>query len=99
MKEKDYFSLGDKYFDSGLLRKAFLTVKAGAYKGDTSCQQNLGYFYDEGVGTFVNKEKAIYWYRKSARLGECSSALNLGILYRDRGLFFWQKNGFFMQRI
>ncbi|GLS04991.1 hypothetical protein GCM10007860_21400 [Chitiniphilus shinanonensis] len=94
MEGKDYFSLGDKYFDAGFLRKSFLMVKAGAYRGDVYCQQILGYYYDEGVGTYVNKEKAIYWYRKSARLGDFCSALNLGILYRDQGQFFLAKKWF-----
>ena len=33
-------------------------IKKSAEKGDVDAQFGLGYFYDEGIGNEVNKEKA-----------------------------------------
>ena len=41
-----------------------------------------GYVYDEGPQELRNTARAIYWYRRSARLGSSDGMLNLGWMYR-----------------
>ena len=45
---------------------------------------NLGYFYDEGLGTKQDKDKAMYWYKHAYRKGSAAAASNIAILYRER---------------
>lgn len=79
------FDSADRYWDHGETGRAFRLFLAGAKDGDTSCQHNLGYFYDMGVGVRQNKAKALYWYRRAYRKGNGGSAQCIGTLYRERG--------------
>ena len=44
--------------------KAFYWTQRAAEHGDRDGQFNLAYFYEEGIGTPVNMEKAKHWYKK-----------------------------------
>ena len=39
--------------------------------------------YDNGTGTPVDDEKAVYWYTKSAEQGHAKAQYNLGIMYEN----------------
>jgi TPR repeat protein len=53
--------------------------------GDSSCQLNLGYCYDVGVGVKRNRQKALYWYLRAHRRGESCAASNIGTVWHDEG--------------
>lgn len=55
---------------SGDLNLAFELFSKGACQGSDGCMLDLGYFYDEGIGTAVDKQQAMYWYKKP---GGCRS--------------------------
>jgi len=78
------FERAHSAWDRGRVNDAFLLFRFAAENGDESCQINLGYFYDEGIGTRKNKTKAMYWYLKAYRRGESAAATNIGILYREK---------------
>ena len=73
-------------WDDGALRSAFRLFLSGAKAGDVSSQLNLGYFYDEGIGVRVDKDKALRWYRRALAGGSVSAAGNIGLVFRDRGI-------------
>ena len=52
-----------------------------ARKGDVSAQADAGYCYLYGLGTSVNYEEAVYWFRKAAEQNNISAINNLGYCY------------------
>jgi TPR repeat protein len=66
---------------------AFQFFGEAANAGLESCMLNLGYFYDEGLGTTQDKQKAMYWYKRAYRIGNAAAASNVAILYRERSEF------------
>lgn len=82
---KALFVRADKMWNKGNLRLAFdLFVKA-AEAGDVGAIQNVGYFYDLGIGVRRNRTKALHWYTRAYRHGDASSAKNIGTVWRDLG--------------
>ena len=73
------------HWDSGEHGRAFRLFLLGAKSGDPSCQLNLGFFYDQGIGVRPDPEKALRWYKHAHRGGSTSAALNIGIVHRDQG--------------
>ncbi len=73
-------------WDDGALGSAFRLFLNSAKAGDVSAQLNLGYFYDEGIGVRVDKDKALRWYRRALAGGSVSAAGNIGLVFRDRGI-------------
>ena len=47
----------------------------------------IGQWYENGIGTVVNKEEACKWYEKSADAGKSDAELfyNLGVWYEEKG--------------
>ena len=41
----------------------------------------IGYFYNCGIGTYVNKEKAFEFYQKAANLNHMIAQYNLAVMY------------------
>ena len=82
--DQSHFTLASSAWDRGRVKDAYRLFLAGANSGDESCQLNLGYLFDEGIGTRKNKTKAIYWYRKAYKHGNSAAATNMGILYREK---------------
>jgi TPR repeat protein len=82
-------------WDRGEARAAFRIIRKWAMSGDETAIQNLGYMYDCGEGTRRTRRKAMYWYRRSYRLGSSASASNIATIYRDEGkpqlAFAWYK--------
>ena len=87
-------------WESGDLRLAFQLFSAQAAAGDDGAQLNLGYFYDVGLGTRRNREKALQWYRRAYRQGSSAAASNIATVYRDNGrprlAFAWYKRASIM---
>ncbi len=83
---ESYFIRGHKALELGKNRSAFRLFLLGAKQEDESCQQVLGYLYDEGIGVKANNANAIYWYARACTLGRSSAAAyNLMLLYRRTG--------------
>ncbi|HEY0683901.1 MAG TPA: tetratricopeptide repeat protein [Steroidobacter sp.] len=74
-------------WDGGRHRKAFELMKLAARKGEPPARLNLGYFYDEGIGTRPDKRRAVLCYRMSAARGNASGAYNIGVSYRNEGRY------------
>jgi TPR repeat protein len=54
-----FFVRAGKQADNGNLKSAFRLFLAAAKAGDSSCQINLGNFYDEGTGIRRNRSAAM----------------------------------------
>jgi len=67
----------------GQLRNAFRLFLVAANASDKASQLNVGYFYDNGVGTKRNREEALRWYKRAYRRGDASAANNIGTIWRD----------------
>jgi TPR repeat protein len=79
----ELFVRADKEADKGNLKSAFRLFLAAAKAGDSSCQINLGNFYDEGTGVRRNRSAAMYWYKRAYRRGERCAAHNIGVMWRN----------------
>jgi len=47
---------------------------------DIEAQYNLALYYQYGIGTEKNLEKALYWYQKAAESGHITAQYNYMIL-------------------
>jgi TPR repeat protein len=72
-----------RQWNSGKLRSSFCLILAAAKLGDEYAQQNLGYFYDVGIGVKPNPSAAMHWYLRAYRQGDACSANNIATIYRD----------------
>lgn len=52
-------------WESGDLAAAFSCFRLGANDGQLGCMLDLGYFYDEGMGTLRSKHDAMRWYKRA----------------------------------
>jgi hypothetical protein len=63
-------------------KKAFELVKYLAEKEyDLDAQFKLGYYYDKGIGTEINKSRALELYEIAAKKNHKMAQNNLGLLY------------------
>ena len=87
------FEQASKEWELENFESAFTLFKSAAEQDDAASQNNLGYFYDEGIGVKADKKKAILWYKKAVENGEVSSCSNLAKIYQDEGdtesAIFW----------
>lgn len=67
---KSFRYAGIYYAESGQFSTAAAFYEMGAQRGDITSQFLLGQCYEDGVGVEQNIEKAIHWYRISARRGD-----------------------------
>ncbi len=74
-------------WEEGKVKIAFELFHEAATQGDRNSLVNLGYCYDEGVGTKKNPRKAMYWYKKAAQHGDLAAYINIAIYYSSRGNF------------
>jgi len=63
--------------------KTFECYKKSAEKGNVDAQAELGYCYDMGIGTDINKVKAFELYKKAADNGHIIAQYNLGKFYKN----------------
>ena len=76
----DWFVRANLAWDAGRLRSAFNLFMRGAKAGDASCQLDLAYFYDEGIGIKPNRLNAQLWYERAFANGSACAAHNLGLM-------------------
>lgn len=80
-------------WDANDLPRAFQLFLACAHQGARGAMLDVGYFYDEGLGTRSSKYLARIWYRKARHAGDFVGANNLAILFQERhfhrGAFHW----------
>jgi TPR repeat protein len=77
------FIRADKLWDQGKLEQAFNLFVEAAKAGDLGAEQNVGYFYDRGLGVRRNRARALHWYMRAYRHGYASAATNIGTVWRD----------------
>lgn len=70
-------------FNSGSYTIAFPILKGKAEQGDPSAQDVLAYMYENGWGTDLDYDEAVYWYRKAAMQGALPSETSLGRMYQN----------------
>lgn len=80
---RSIFLRADKLWDRGKLELALKLFIEAAESGDVGAEQNVGYFYDRGLGVRRNKAKALHWYMRAYRHGYSSAATNIGTIWRD----------------
>lgn len=91
-KKDYYFNLDDLYETAYSLLNAnkndeikcievFHKLNIAAFSGDMKCQNALGVFYYEGIGTPKDYVKAFEWLKKSADQGFTRAFYNLAICY------------------
>ncbi|TVQ82131.1 MAG: sel1 repeat family protein [Micavibrio sp.] len=89
----DLFNKACEEWDAGNTKQAFKLFSMAAGRGDSSSLNNLGYFYDHGIGISKNTNKAFQLYKKAARSGSVAAYNNIGIIYKDKNNFerarFW----------
>ncbi len=78
------YQRADEEWQRGRLRSAFRLMLAAAQAGMAPAFAPVAYFYDYGEGTRVNRDAALYWYRRAYRNGDYSAANNIGCIWRDR---------------
>ncbi|RHZ89442.1 hypothetical protein Glove_14g11 [Diversispora epigaea] len=66
-------------------KEEFQWYMKSAEGGNLLGQNNLGYCYDNGIGTTKDEKKAFQWYLKSAEGGDHTGQVNLGYCY-DNGI-------------
>lgn len=62
-------------------RKVFHLLNVGALTGDMRCQNALGCFYKEGIGTKKDEKKSFEWFQKSANQGFKNAIYNLSTCF------------------
>lgn len=78
-KANEYFAKCDDRKDCEEVIKCFEAITN--YNKNASAYYNLGYYYDEGKGISQDYQKALYYYKKAADLGNSSACNNLGCMY------------------
>src|SRR6266536_2986565 len=58
-------------------------LKSAVIAGDATAQNNLGYYYQEGIGTLKDERKSFEWYLKSANAGNVNAQFELGCCYQN----------------
>ncbi len=73
------YAQANKEYDAENYAKAMQLYKQ--IPDDKNAQFQIGYMYDNGLGTTQSYTDAAYWYRKAAEQGEASAQCYLGIMY------------------
>lgn len=63
--------------------KSFRSIILKAEDGDLQSMIDVGDMYDNGIGTLIDKVKAVLYYRKAAEKGNLTAQYNLGRHYHD----------------
>ena len=66
-------TLSDYYYDLEKYEDSFNWIKKAAELGDPVAQNNLGYMYDNGLGTVENKKLAYRWFKKAAEQNQVNA--------------------------
>jgi len=84
-------------FDKGDFKTSFKEWEILASQGDSEAQYLLGKSYDNGTGTLMDRQKALYWFKESAEQGYVEAQSALGMRYSvgdtvdedDEEAIFW----------
>lgn len=91
--EDKLFGVAENAYDNADYDTAFELFLFLANNGHFISQNNLANMYCGGIGTKKDNEKALYWYKKAAKNGDCCAVSNIGRYYVDLGNFrrakFW----------
>jgi TPR repeat protein len=63
------------------LKLAAYWYEKAAGLGDPSAENEIGYFYEMGIGVSPNSSRAVHWYQLAASAGLLDAKVNLGIAY------------------
>ncbi len=74
--------------DKGRITSAIKLYRQAAHLGDAIAQSNLGNLLDDKIRP-GRPSDAVYWYKRSVRLGHPTAAYNLAIHYRNLGKHRW----------
>jgi TPR repeat protein len=77
------YNLGLFYKNKKKLEEAIHRYNKVAVNGNEDVQFQLGYYYDKGIGTEINKIKAFELYKIAAEKGHNVAQYNLGLLYEN----------------
>ncbi|CAN7638949.1 tetratricopeptide repeat protein [Rhizobium sp. LjRoot30] len=77
------YQLGRAQFEKEDYQAAFASFAAASDKGYAAAKGALGYLYDEGYGTVVDKAKSHTLWSEAAEANVAFAAQNLGISYRE----------------
>lgn len=69
--------------DNSFLEKNYDDILNMAVKGDTDAKYFLGLCYQNGLGTYEDKSKAKYWYKKVLCNNNPAAMNNLGTVYES----------------
>lgn len=72
--------LVEYYLTNNDYQNAFLTAQRYEFFSDAQGYKTLGYFYQKGVGTPADLEKAAIYYKKSFKLGDIASGYNVALI-------------------
>lgn len=76
-------SVAMKAIERGHYVTAERALRKAAGQGDLRAQNNLGYFYEHGLGVPQNDADALGWYRRAAEAGLPEAQYNLATFYHD----------------
>lgn len=76
-----FYKQRDKYFDKETVLNLFNRVLSCAEYGDKRCQNLLGIWYKNGIGTEKDNRLAFKWFNKAAEQDYTPAYGNLGDLY------------------
>ncbi|MEK6745094.1 MAG: tetratricopeptide repeat protein [Nitrospirota bacterium] len=85
MIEESLFNKASKAWERGNKKRAFELFFEAANKDEPSAQNNLGFFYSEGIGTRKDNNKALYWFKRAVSNGEIYACINIAKMYQDAG--------------
>ena len=63
--------------------EAFLLDLKAAKAGDVRAQTHLGWYYENGLGTDANPDKAFEWYSRAASQGHADAQYCLGVCHEE----------------
>ncbi|KAI8853181.1 hypothetical protein BC829DRAFT_383028 [Chytridium lagenaria] len=66
MHSSDFIFVVYRIFCPENMEQALYWAEKSAARGHADSQYALGYFFEHGIGTIINMETAIFWYKKAA---------------------------------
>ena len=77
-----FYDEKEKDLDSEYCKELFYKLQVCARFGDAKCQNCLGIWYKEGIGTEQNYIAALEWYHKAAAQGFGAAYSNIAWMYK-----------------
>ncbi|MEM7196504.1 MAG: SPOR domain-containing protein [Pseudomonadota bacterium] len=80
----DHYQRGVEAYEQGEYELAANIWLIEAYEGSADAQFNLGVMFIEGKGVEQDRDEAVFWFTKAARLGHPDAQYNLGHLLLEQ---------------